>query len=68
MLDLFSRKAVGWAMSHSLATELVNEALRHAVRHDAPPVETYCTTVIEAVSTPATTTNTPCKCSASNAR
>lgn len=28
VLDLFSRKAVGWALSNSLATELVSAALR----------------------------------------
>src|SRR6476659_5645276 len=28
VLDLFSRKVVGWALSNSLATELVSEALR----------------------------------------
>ena len=31
VLDLFSRKVVGWALSNSLATELVSEALRQAV-------------------------------------
>ena len=36
VLDLFSRKVVGWAMSHSLATELVSEALRRAVEARRP--------------------------------
>ena len=36
VLDLFSRKVVGWAMSGSLATELVSEALRHAVEARRP--------------------------------
>jgi len=31
VLDLFSRKVVGWAISDSLATELVSTALRRAV-------------------------------------
>ena len=31
VLDLFSRKVVGWAISDSLATPLVDEALRRAV-------------------------------------
>jgi putative transposase len=31
VLDLFSRKVVGWALRDSLATELVSEALRRAV-------------------------------------
>jgi putative transposase len=36
VLDLFSRKVVGWALSHSLATELVSEALRQAVEARQP--------------------------------
>ena len=31
VLDLFSRKVVGWAISESLATPLVSPALRNAV-------------------------------------
>jgi putative transposase len=36
VLDLFSRKVVGWALSNSLATELVSEALRQAVEARQP--------------------------------
>lgn len=36
VIDLFSRKAVGWAMSASLATELVSEALRRAIELRRP--------------------------------
>ena len=36
VLDLFSRKVVGWAMSTSLATELVSAALRQAVETRRP--------------------------------
>ena len=36
VLDLFRRKVVGWALSHSLATELVSEALRRAVEARRP--------------------------------
>jgi putative transposase len=36
VLDLFSRKVVGWALSNSLATELVSEALRLAVEARRP--------------------------------
>jgi putative transposase len=36
VIDLFSRKAIGWAMSASLATELVSEALRHAIESRRP--------------------------------
>jgi putative transposase len=36
VLDLFSRKVVGWAMSTSLATELVSDALRTAIEARRP--------------------------------
>jgi len=36
VLDLFSRKVVGWALSNSLATELVSAALRQAVETRRP--------------------------------
>ena len=36
VLDLFSRKVVGWAMSDSLATPLVSEALRKAIESRRP--------------------------------
>jgi putative transposase len=36
VLDLFSRKVVGWAMSSSLATELVSAALRQAIESRRP--------------------------------
>jgi putative transposase len=36
VLDLFSRKVVGWAISRSLATELVSEALRTAIEARRP--------------------------------
>ena len=36
VLDLFSRKVVGWALSPSLATKLVSEALRQAVEARRP--------------------------------
>jgi putative transposase len=36
VLDLFSRKIVGWALSNSLATELVSAALRQAVETRRP--------------------------------
>jgi putative transposase len=36
VLDLFSRKVVGWALSESLATELVADALRRAVESRRP--------------------------------
>lgn len=36
VLDLFRRKVVGWALSHSLMTELVSAALRQAVQRRRP--------------------------------
>jgi putative transposase len=36
VMDLFSRKVVGWAMSTSLATELVSDALRQAIESRRP--------------------------------
>jgi len=36
VLDLFSRKVVGWSISDSLATPLVSEALRHAIESRRP--------------------------------
>jgi len=36
VLDLFSRKVVGWALSNSLATELVSATLRQAVETRRP--------------------------------
>jgi putative transposase len=36
VLDLFSRKVVGWAVRNTLATELVQEALRNAIETRRP--------------------------------
>ena len=36
VLDLFSRKLVGWSMGQSLATELVSDALRAAIERRRP--------------------------------
>jgi putative transposase len=58
VLDLYSRRIVGWAMSDSLQRQLVIDALQMAMwpagRHRA-----CCTTPTGAASTPATTTR-PC--------
>ena len=37
VMDLFSRKIVGWAMAPSMPTELVASALRMAVQQRKPP-------------------------------
>jgi putative transposase len=37
VLDLFSRKVVGWSLSDSLATPLVSRALRQAIESRRPP-------------------------------
>lgn len=36
VLDLYSRKIVGWSVGDSLATELVSSALRHAIENRRP--------------------------------
>ncbi len=36
VIDLFSRKAVGWSIGASLATELVSDALRSAIENRRP--------------------------------
>lgn len=36
VLDLFSRKAIGWSISESLATPLVTDALRKAIENRKP--------------------------------
>ncbi len=37
VIDLFSRRAVGWAVADHMRTELALEALRMAIRHRRPP-------------------------------
>lgn len=37
VMDLFSRRIVGWALSHSLETSLVKEALEQAQKERRPP-------------------------------
>jgi len=37
VMDLFSRKVVGWAMAPAMPTELVASALRMALQHRQPP-------------------------------
>jgi len=39
VLDLFSRKVVGWSLGDSLATQLVSEALRQAIENRRPAGE-----------------------------
>jgi transposase InsO family protein len=36
VIDMFSRKVVGWSMGHSLHTSLVNDALRMAIKRRSP--------------------------------
>jgi len=42
VLDLYSRKIVGWAMSHRIDTTLVLQALAMALRHRQPPAKLLC--------------------------
>lgn len=37
VIDLFSRRVIGWAMANHLRTELATSALQMAVRHRRPP-------------------------------
>jgi transposase InsO family protein len=42
VLDLYSRKIVGWAMSHRIDTALVLAALAMALQHRQPPAKLLC--------------------------
>lgn len=42
ILDLYSRKIIGWAMSPSIDTSLVLKALAMALLHRAPPASLLC--------------------------
>ena len=42
VLDLYSRKLVGWAMSERIDTPLVLDALNMALLHRAPPKDLLC--------------------------
>ena len=42
VLDLYSRKIVGWAMSHRIDTALVLQALAMALLHRQPPAKLLC--------------------------
>ena len=37
VMDLFSRKIVGWSMNHRMTAQLVNQALLHAIWSRKPP-------------------------------
>jgi transposase InsO family protein len=41
VMDLFSRKIIGWAMAPSMPAELVCSALQMAITHRRPPAGTY---------------------------
>ena len=55
VIDLCSRKIVGWATADSLAAELVCQALQMALLQRHAAASRCCTTAIAACSTPATT-------------
>lgn len=42
VLDLYSRKIIGWAMSQRIDTTLVLQALAMALRHRQPPAKLLC--------------------------
>jgi transposase InsO family protein len=54
VLDLFSRKVVGWAMDNTMETGLITNALRMALRTRKPPKGCF-TTLTGALSMPVTT-------------
>jgi putative transposase len=58
ILDLFSRRIVGLAMSDRMTTDLVLKALWQAVTHRQPPPQDSCTTLIEGANTPVMISNT----------
>ena len=56
VLDLFSRRVVGWSMHATMTAQLVTDALMMAVwRRGKPPH--CCITRIKAASTPASTSS-----------
>jgi transposase InsO family protein len=60
ILDLFSRRVVGWSMADHMRTELALGALQAALGHREPSPEVSSSTPIEAPSTTLTTTGRPC--------
>ena len=52
VLDLYSRRVIGWAMRHHLTVDLAERALTLALSHRPPPRTGSCTTRIAAVSIP----------------
>ena len=60
VIDLFSRKVVGWSVSQSLATDLVQAALRDAVEKRRPDGSQLITATADA-STPARRTSRRCE-------
>ena len=56
VIDLFSRRVIGWGVADHLRTPLVAAALEMAVAPVAGPSTAWCSTPIGAVSTPAPTT------------
>ena len=59
ILDLWSRRVVGWSARATLAASTVRAALRMALAHPRPPQKGCCTTVIAAGNMPAPNTG-PC--------
>ena len=38
VIDLYSRKVVGWSMDDTMKVSLVNDALNMAIQHRNPPI------------------------------
>ena len=59
ILDLFSRKVVGWAMRDHMRTELPLAALTMAIQRRRPPRPASCITPTVAVNLPRRSTAKP---------
>ena len=68
VVDLFSRKVVGWSVSQSLATDLVQAALTEAIEKRVRTDHSCCITATAAASTPAMPISRRCEHSASPVR
>jgi putative transposase len=67
VIDLFSRRVVGWSMSAAMTAQLVSDALVMAIWRRGKPMR-YCITPIAAANTPASNSSGSWPTMASSAR
>ena len=67
VIDLFSRRVVGWSMSAEMTAQLVTDALVMAIWRRGKPTR-CCITPIVAANTPASSSRSSCAITASSAR